>query len=64
MKITEHTKVTDAIAMSPAVAKVFQKYDLYCLECKGVVNEQIHHVAKNHGYNLASLLNELNSALK
>jgi len=64
MQITETTKITDAVALDPAVAKIFQKYDLYCLECRGMINEEIRHIAKNHGLNLERLLNELNSVLK
>jgi len=64
MQITETTKITDAIALSPAVGRIFQQYDLYCLECRGMINEEIRHIAKNHGLNLERLLSDLNSALK
>lgn len=62
MKITENTRVVEALKLSHNVHSVFDKYGLYCAGCKGAVEDTIGKVADNNGLDLKKLLAELNKA--
>lgn len=61
MEITGQTMATDALKVK-GVADVFRKYDLYCLKCKGIVQETIEKICYNKNLVLEDFLKELNQA--
>ena len=60
MKITEKTRVHDAIKSSANVLKVLEKYGLDCAGCKGAVEETVEKLAINNGLDVKTLVRELN----
>ncbi|HOP63070.1 MAG TPA: disulfide oxidoreductase [Spirochaetota bacterium] len=62
MVIKKNTFVPDALKASKNVADVFNKYNLRCLKCKGMVQDTIEKVAFNNGLDLQLFLEELNKA--
>ena len=63
MKITKNTKAGDALEMSDAVKKIFEKHNLYCPGCKGLDEDTIEKIAVCNGMDLQEFLDELNSSL-
>ncbi|OHD63643.1 MAG: hypothetical protein A2176_05785 [Spirochaetes bacterium RBG_13_51_14] len=64
MKITKNTKALDALRMSGAILKIFQKYNLYCPGCKGIGEETLEKIAVCNGMDVHEFVDELNSALE
>jgi hybrid cluster-associated redox disulfide protein len=64
MRITKNTKALDAIKMSHKIIKVLENHGLYCLTCKGAVEDTIEKIAVNNGMDAKEFLKELNAALE
>ncbi len=64
MKITEDMKLKDVITHNIQVAKVFKKYNLDCIGCKGADEDTIRMVAVNNGLDVHQFIKELNDAIK
>ncbi len=64
MKITEDMKLKDVISNHVQVAKVFKKYNLGCIGCKGADEDTIRMVAVNYGLDVHQFVKELNEAIK
>ncbi|MGQ9842785.1 MAG: DUF1858 domain-containing protein [Spirochaetota bacterium] len=64
MKITEDMKLKDVIAHHVQVAKVFKKYNLDCIGCKGADEDTVRIVAMNNGLDVHQFIKELNDAIK
>jgi hybrid cluster-associated redox disulfide protein len=64
MKITEDMKLKDVIARHVQVAKVFKKYNLDCIGCKGADEDTVRIVAVNNGIDVNQFVKELNDAIK
>ncbi|MCX8124508.1 MAG: DUF1858 domain-containing protein [Spirochaetes bacterium] len=64
MKITEDMKLKDVITHHVQVAKVFKKYNLNCIGCKGADEDTIRMVAINYGLDVHQFVKELNDAIK
>jgi hybrid cluster-associated redox disulfide protein len=64
MKITEDMKLKDVIARHVQVAKVFKKYNLDCIGCKGADEDTVRMVAVNYGLDVNQFVKELNDAIK
>lgn len=64
MKITEDMKLKDVIAHHVQVAKVFKKYNLDCIGCKGADEDTVRIVAMNNGLDVNQFVKELNDAIK
>ncbi len=62
MKITEKTTVPEVLKLSKNTLKVFKKYNLDCLECKGSLNETLDKVAVNNGLEINTFIEELKKA--
>ena len=62
MEIKKNTYVPEALKMSKNVADIFKKHNLYCLSCKGMIEDTIEKVALNNGIELQPFLDELNRA--
>ncbi len=63
MEINENMNAAEALKVK-GVADVFRKYDLYCLKCKGIVQETIEKVCYNRNIDKETFLNELNKSVK
>lgn len=63
MKITEKTKISEALAMSRHVAAVLKRYGLECVGCRGAAQDSVGRAAVNYGLDLDALLEDLNKAL-
>jgi len=61
MEINENSSATDVLKIK-GTADVFKKYDLYCLKCKGIVQESIQKICYNKNLDLDTFLAELNKA--
>ncbi|NMB65467.1 MAG: DUF1858 domain-containing protein [Spirochaetes bacterium] len=64
MKITEDMKLKEVITHHVQVAKVFKKYNLDCIGCKGADEDTIRIVATNYGLDVQQFVKELNEAIK
>lgn len=64
MKITEDMKLKDVIAHHVQVAKVFKKYNLDCIGCKGADEDTVRIVAMNNGLDVNQFTKELNDAIE
>ena len=64
MKITKNTRALEALRMSGAVIKIFQRHNLYCTGCKGIGEDTIEKIALCNGMDVQEFLSELNGALE
>ncbi len=64
MEINEHTRLSDLLDRSPALAKVFKKHGLHCLSCRGIAEETVGKIAVNNGLSPGDLVRELNKAME
>ncbi len=64
MKITGDTIVKDIIGGNKEIAKVFKKYNLECLSCRGIEHDTVRIVAVNNGLDPDEFLKELKEAEK
>lgn len=61
MKIDGNTMAVDALKIK-GVVEVFKKYDLYCIKCKGMVQETIDKICFNKHLSRDEFIEELNKA--
>jgi hybrid cluster-associated redox disulfide protein len=64
MKITEDMKIKEVIASHVQAAKVFKKYNLGCIGCRGADEDTIKMVATNYGLDVQQFVKDLNEAIK
>jgi hybrid cluster-associated redox disulfide protein len=64
MEITENTRLNDIIHQSQGLSKVFKKYKLHCLTCRGVIDETLGHIATNNGLDVKELLEDVKKAVE
>lgn len=64
MKINSATNAAEALKMGRGVVNVFNKHNLYCPKCKGVINDTIGQVAFNKGLDPDQFIKELNESLR
>ena len=60
MIIDENTSLRD-ILDKKGISAVFKKYGLYCLSCKGMVQDRVRNVIMNNGLNAPSFIADLNN---
>ena len=63
MKFTETTKIHDVLNKSKNAVKVFEKYNLDCVGCKGSAEDTIRNVVLNNGLDMEEFLKELNDSI-
>ena len=64
MDITEKTRMKDLLHQSGSIAKVFKKYRLDCMSCRGVTEDTVGQIAQNNGLDVKELIKELKESLK
>jgi len=64
MKVTADMTVANVLKQSKKAAEVFRKYNLYCIGCKGAVEDTIMKVAVNNGIDVKVFVEELNKAMR
>jgi hypothetical protein len=63
MEITEKTSMADLLSKSQALSKVFKKYGLDCLSCRGLAEETVVQLAVRNGLDVKAFIEEIRRAL-
>jgi hybrid cluster-associated redox disulfide protein len=58
--INKDSKIIDVLRQIPDAVKVFERYEMACAGCMGMVNETIEDGAKIHHLPVEKLVEELN----
>jgi hybrid cluster-associated redox disulfide protein len=64
MKIMKEMSINECLRMYPQTAKVFNKYNMGCIGCRGANAESIENGALMHGLDLNEILHELNKVIE
>lgn len=63
-KITKDMTIRDVLEKYPETMKVFSKYNIGCAGCFAASFEKVEDIAKVHGTDVDSLIDDLNKAIE
>ncbi|MBN1532578.1 MAG: hypothetical protein JXA20_07950 [Spirochaetes bacterium] len=63
MEIDEKTSMADLMGRTQALSKVFKKYGLDCLTCRGLAEETVAQLAVRNGLDVKAFTEEIRRVL-